>query len=375
MRWLKKLAKAGAHCGMRLPRSARRSAIIGPTPLRRAAGQVLVLAALLAASALPLQAQPTLRDGLGVDFVRIPAGEFRMGSNESVAALALAFPNLPAEKQAERLAELIDEAPVHRVRITRPFWLGRTEVTVGQFRRFLLASGHLPESVADGTGGYGFDARRAGAPAGAPEARGDAFAGRDPRWSWADPGFAQGDDHPVVNVTFNDALAMARWLSRSEGRVYRLPTEAEWEYACRAGQSTRFQGGDEARSLQGAAKLFEQTSAADWPRWSAQAQPWRDGWRFTAPVASFAANAFGLHDMHGNVWEWVADRYDENYYARSPLDDPQGPDEGHLRVRRGGSWHSWPIYARCSYRNWNSEQTRYTLVGFRLLREADPAPR
>ena len=342
---------------------------IGPFRCRFVRG---CLAALLAGLVSPLWAQATLSNSLGMVMVAVPAGEFQMGSDEPVAALALAFPGLPPERLAERLAELADETPVHWVRITRPFWLGRTEVTVGQFRRFLQGSGHVPESVADGTGGYGYDAVRASAPAGAPEARGDAFAGRDPRWSWADPGFAQNDEHPVVNVTFNDALAMARWLSQREGRVYRLPTEAEWEYACRAGQATRFQGGNEASSLQGAAKLFEQTSAVDWPRWQAQAQSWRDGHRFTAPVASFAANAFGLHDMHGNVWEWVADRYDESYYARSPVADPQGPETGGRRVRRGGSWHSWPIYARCSYRNWNNPQTRYTLVGFRLLREADP---
>ena len=340
-----------------------------PLPRRHGLARQALWAAALLALALPLCAQPTWTNTLGMVFVAVPAGEFRMGSDEAPAALSQDFPGL----EAQRFVELSDEAPVHRVRITRPFWLGRTEVTVAQFRRFVQASGHVPESVADGTGGYGFDARRAAAPADAPEARGDAFAGRDPRWSWADPGFPQGDDHPVVNVSFNDAVAMARWLSQAEGRVYRLPTEAEWEYACRAGQATRFQSGDDPHTLSGAANLFDLDSAADWPRWSAQALPWHDGWRFTAPVASFAANAFGLHDMHGNAWEWVADRYDDNYYARSPVDDPQGPDEGHLRVRRGGSWHSWPLYARCSYRNWNSPQTRYTLVGFRLLREAPPA--
>lgn len=339
---------------------------------------VPTLAALCMAAALatPAQAQAppqtpaTLTNRLGMVLVQVPAGEFMMGSNESPATLGQAFPSLPPE----RFAELADEAPVHRVRITRPFWLGRTEVTVGQFRQFVQASGHVPESVADGTGGYGFDAGRAAAPASAPLAQGEAFVGRDPRWSWADPGFAQRDDHPVVNVSFNDAVAMARWLSQAEGQTYRLPTEAEWEYACHAGYPTRYQSGNDPASLAGAANLFDLDSAADWPRWQAQALPLRDGHRFTAPVASFAPNAFGLHDLHGNVWEWVADRYGETYYQRSPVDDPPGPAEGGLRVRRGGSWHTWPFYARCSYRNWNSEATRYTLVGFRLLREHTSAP-
>jgi formylglycine-generating enzyme required for sulfatase activity len=94
-----------------------------------------------------------------------------------------------------------------------------------------------------------------------------------------------------------------------------------------------------------------------------------DHYTFTAPVGSFAPNAFGLFDMQGDVWEWVADWYDAAYYADSPRDDPPGPGTGSLRVRRGGSWSSSALYLRCSFRNWNTPQTRYTLVGMRLLRE------
>ncbi len=302
-----------------------------------------------------------LHNSLGMAFVLVPAGHFTMGSEESAASLARDFPQL----ERERFALLADEAPAHEVRITRAFWLGRHEVTVAQFRRFVEASGHVPESIADGTGGYGFDPAHAASRA----QRGDAFAGRDPRWSWQDPGFPQGDDHPVVNVSWRDAVAMAAWLSRTEGRRYRLPTEAEWEYACRAGTTTRYSSGDDPRTLATVANVFDLDAAADWPRWAAQALPRRDGWRFTAPVGSFAPNAFGLHDLHGNVWEWVADWHDDDYYARSPVDDPPGPADGTVRVRRGGSWHTWPFYARCSYRNWNAASTRYTLVGFRLLLE------
>lgn len=299
-------------------------------------------------------------DSLGLRLVRVPAGEFLMGSDESPQALARAFPHA----DPKRLRDLSDEAPVHRVRITRDFWLGEHPVTVGQFRRFVEASGYVPESVRDGTGGYGFNPNYDPALT----ERGDLFEGRDPRYSWANPGFPQGD-HPVVNVTWNDAVAMARWLSQREGVTYRLPTEAEWEYAARAGTRTRFPAGDDPAVLLTTANTFDRETALRWPRWREQAGSGSDGFPFTAPVGSFAPNAFGLYDMIGNVWEWCADWYGEDYYARSPLDDPPGPASGQVRVRRGGSWHSWPLYSRVAFRNWNTPETRYVLVGFRLLRE------
>lgn len=305
-------------------------------------------------------------NSLGMVFVRIPAGSYLMGSDEPAARLARDYPLM----EPRRFALLADEAPVHRVHIGRAFYLGRYEVTVGQFRRFLEASGYRPESVADGTGGYGYN------PAYDPATtkRGDAFEGRDPRYSWRNPGFAQADDHPVVNVTWNDAQALAAWLSRTEGHRYRLPTEAEWEYACRAGTRTRYPHGDDPHRLVGTANTFDQDAAPYWERWRPYALPGSDGHAFTAPVGSHAPNAFGLYDMLGNAWEWTADWYGETYYLRSPRNDPQGPATGSVRVRRGGSWHTWPLYARCSYRNWNSQDTRYTLVGMRLVREDGPLP-
>ena len=302
-------------------------------------------------------------NSIGMPFVLVPAGSFRMGSDESPESLARDFPGVPTE----RFRQLDDEAPVHRVVITRPFWFGRTEVTVGQFRRFLAASGYVPESVRDGTGGYGYN------PAYDPAttARGDNFEGRDPKYSWNSPGFPQTDAHPVVNVTWNDAVAMAEWLSRSEGRRYRLPSEAEWEYACRAGTRTRYYSGDDPRSLLGTANVFDEDAAVNWPQWLKMALPAHDGHAFTAPAASLRPNAFGLYDMVGNVWEWTADWYGEDYYAVSPAIDPTGPADGNVRVRRGGSWHTWPFYARCSFRNWNTATTRYTLVGVRLLIETE----
>jgi formylglycine-generating enzyme required for sulfatase activity len=303
-------------------------------------------------------------NSLGMTFVLLPAGELFMGSDEPPESLAQAYPHYGPG----RFIPLRDESPVHRVHITRPFYIGQYEVTVGQFRNFLAASGYVPESVADGTGGYGYNPNYDPAAS----ARGDAFDGRDPKYSWSNPGFPQGDDHPVLNVTWNDAVALARWLSVREGATYRLPTEAEWEYGCRAGTRTRYGSGDDPESLREVANTFDAEAKEDWLRWKGYALAGSDGFAFTAPVGSFMPNAWGLHDMHGNAWEWVSDWYADDYYARSPIDDPQGPTTGDERVRRGGSWHTWALYARCGYRNWNTPSSRYTLVGIRLVREAGP---
>lgn len=304
-----------------------------------------------------------MQNALGMQFVLIPAGEFLMGSDESPDSYASAFP----QYERKRFEELGDEAPVHKVRITKAFYLGRHEVTVGQFRKFLDESGYRPESERDGTGGYGFNPDYDPATT----VRGDAFEGRNPKYSWRNPGFQQRDDHPVVNVTWNDAVAMCKWLSEKEGKTYRLPTEAEWEYAARAGTRTRYFTGDDPQSLLKGANIFDADASKYWERWAQFALRGHDGFPFTAPVGSFPPNAFGLHDMHGNAWEWTADWYGEQYYAQSPAEDPKGPATGKVRVRRGGSWHTWAFYARSSYRNWNAPDTRYTLLGMRLLVEAN----
>ena len=329
-------------------------------PFALAAAACLALGACAAPPAAP--APDRFTNGLGMQMQRIPAGEFLMGSDATPQQLARLYPAYPPG----RLQALADEAPVHRVRITQAFYMARHEVTVAQFGRFVQASGYVPESVADGTGGYGVNPRYD--PATSP--RHDAFEGRQQRYSWRNPGFAQTGEHPVVNVSWNDAMALARWLSRTEQRHDRLPTEAEWEYACRAGTRTQYHGGDDPATLAAVANVFDADSAALWPQWRAFALPTHDGYAFTAPVGRFAPNAFGLHDMHGNVWEWTADWHEDDYYARSPVDDPIGPADGQVKVRRGGSWHTWPLYARCAFRNWNTPGTRYTLVGIRLVMEA-----
>ena len=260
-----------------------------------------------------------------------------MGSNETPQVLARDY----LQYERKRFVELSDEAPVHRVRISRAFFLGQHEVTVSQFRKFVNASGYVPESIADGTGGHGYH------PAYDPAAsrRGDLFKGRDPKYSWRNPGSAQDDSHPVLNVTWNDGAALSRWLSQQEGFTYCLPTEDEWEYACRAGSMSRYPGvGNQPQELLQTANTFDADAAKYWPAMGSYVQPASDGFAFTSPAGSFKPNAFGLHDMLGNAWEWTADWHDEAYYAASPLADPQGPLEGSVRVRRGGSRHSWALY-------------------------------
>lgn len=308
---------------------------------------------------------PVFENSLGMKFVQVPAGSFLMGSEDNAARLIRDYPQYDMQRFAGFIA---DELPVHQVRITRPFFLGQHEVTVGQFRRFIAASGHVPESEADQTGGYGYNPAHDPAK---PENK-DAFEGRDRRYSWKNPGFPQGEDHPVLNVTWHDAVAMAKWLSQQEGRTYRLPTEAEWEYACRAGTRTLHPLGDDPQALIRIANIFDADAAPYWKNWQQNALKGHDGYAFTAPVGQFAPNAFGIHDMLGNAWEWVSDWHDDRYYARSPAADPQGPEYGSVKVRRGGSWHTWSLYTRCGFRNWNTPETRYALVGMRLLLEAGP---
>lgn len=307
-------------------------------------------------------AQPMrIIDQTGIEFVHIPAGNFEMGTSEPIEVLMLSYPKL----EGLRARQLLDETPSHDVRISKDFYLGKYEITVDQFTKFVKESGYIPESIDDKTGGYGFnpayDRTR-------PESA-DAFEGRNPKYSWMNPGFPQQPNSPVTNVTWNDAVAMAKWLSRKEGVPYRLPTEAEWEYACKAGRDTRYPNGNSPEGLIQIANTFDQDALPYWMRWHDMALKGSDGFAFTAPVGKFPPNQFGLHDMLGNVWEWVSDWYDEATYAKSERKNPMGPETGTEHVRRGGSWHTWSLYARCGFRNWNTPSSRYPLLGFRLLRE------
>jgi formylglycine-generating enzyme required for sulfatase activity len=159
-------------------------------------------------------------------------------------------------------------------------------------------------------------------------------------------------------------------LSKKEGKTYDLPAEAEWEYACRAGTSTRFHCGDGDASLEGFCNRFdltlkplldpEKTKNYDFA-------PWRDGYAFTAPAGSFKPNSFGLHDMHGNVWEWCKDWYKKDYYAEGPASDPQGPATGTSRVLRGGSFFSFARDCRSAFRSLDEPGWRDYSNGFRVV--------
>ncbi|MCE9547459.1 MAG: formylglycine-generating enzyme family protein [Planctomycetia bacterium] len=302
-------------------------------------------------------AKDVITNSIGMKLVPIPAGEFMMGGQESAEHLVEAY------AAYHRPADFFkDEYPLHRVRITRPFYMGQCEVTVGQFRQFVDATHFKTQPERDGEGAWGYNAKTG------------KCEGRDPKYSWHDPGFVQADDSPVIDVTWNDVNEFCRWLSKKEGKKYRLPTEAEWEYACRAGTTTRYSFGDDPRGLGDAANVLDDRGRTTFPHVQELDIPAGSRAEFTKPTGKRKPNAWGLYDMHGNVWEWCSDWYGKDYYAKSPVDDPQGPATGSVRARRGGGWNSWPLWARVSMRNWNSPATRCVNVGFRVVREEVAKP-
>jgi formylglycine-generating enzyme required for sulfatase activity len=221
---------------------------------------------------------------LGMEFVLIQAGTFRMGSRV-----------------------FHDEQPVHEVRICRPFYLGKHPVTQGQW---------------------------------------EAVMGNNPSCFRGDP------NRPVENVSWEGVLEFIRQLNTREGAMaYRLATEAEWEYAARADTTTDYGFGDDRRRL-GQYAWYEANSAAK-----------------THGVGQLKPNAWGLYDMHGNVWEWTQDWYDGEYYEKSPHDDPPGPSAGSYRVVRGGGWDCGAGDCRSASRAVEEPGGRSNVIGFRLLRK------
>lgn len=294
----------------------------------------------------------SVRDSAGIELIRVEPGEYLMGGVEPAEKLVQAYPEMKVK--AENFA---DEYPRHRVRITRPFLLGKFEVTVGQFRQFVEATGYKTEAETDGTGGWGYNSTTGQS------------EGRRPHFNWRNPGYRQTDQSPVVNVTYGDVQAFLQWLSARENKHYRLPTEAEWEYADRAGTQTRYANSDDPRQVPVFARAVDLSHQSEFAHVQDLVIRPDDPTAFPVSVGSHAANAWGFHDMHGNVWEWVSDWYGENYYAESPVDDPTGPASGQVRVRRGGGWNSFPIYLRSSFRNINTPESRCLNLGFRVARD------
>ena len=240
-------------------------------------------------------------DHLGPEMVYLSGGTLMMGS------------------RGDEIGRVDDEGPQHSVQIA-PFAIGRYEVTFEEYAVFAKSTGKpLPEDDSWGLG-----------------------------------------KRPVINVSWDDAQAYAAWLSKKTGKPYRLPTEAEWEYAARAGTTTAYFWGDDAKQACLYANVYESRFACE-NGYSGQ----------TAPVGSFRANAFGLQDMLGNVWEWVADCYHDNYQG-APTDGRSWEDkvacQSGRRVLRGGSWDLNPPFVRAAFRVRGGPDDRYSYLGFRLAR-------
>ncbi len=239
------------------------------------------------------------------DMVVLPAGSFDMGANNGDSG----------------------EKPVHRVTIVYAFALGKTEITRGQFAAFVNET-----SYNAGDKCWTFE-----------DGKVEERSGRN----WRNPGYRQDDNHPVACLNWNDVKAYSEWLSKKTGKPYRLPSEAEWEYACRGGAQQEYCGSDNVDSV--AWYGYEKSS------------------KTTHPVAGKQANAFGLYDMSGNVWEWVEDSYHDSY-SDAPKDGTAWGGDGAKRVLRGGSWGNGPQFARAARRFRYEPALRYISFGFRLAR-------
>ena len=269
------------------------------------------------------------------EMVVVPSGTFMMGSPAS-------------EDERDE-----DEGPVHAVTIATPFAIGRYEVTVSEFGHFVEETGYSA-----GSSCWIYEDGR-------PEYR----AGR----GWRNPGFDQSSGHPVACVSWDDAQAYVAWLSEQTGKAYRLPSESEWEYAARAGTATARHWGEgesgQCRHANGADPSVKER----YSDWTAPVSSCRDGHVHTAPVGSFRANGWGLHDMLGNAWEWTEDCWDGSY-AGAPSDGSAWERSVIMRwlgncvgrVLRGGSWFNEPSNLRAAYRSGIPPAVRFNGSGFRV---------
>ena len=309
-----------------------------------------------AAEEVAKQRVADLGGGVKMSLVLIPAGTFTMGSTEAEIKAVQARMTQSKEDVPDH-----HEKPAHKVTISKDFYMGKHEVTVGQFRRFVEATRYRTDAEKD-TESKGVFVNAGGEGKFAEDA------------CWRNPYFKQTDDHPVVCVSWNDARAFMDWLNaidktRPPGWTYRLPAEAEWEYACRAGSTTWYQWGDDPDKGKGWCNGMDLTGKRAFPQ--ANAFNWDDGYLTTAPVGSFKANGFRLHDMHGNVFEWCQDSYGR-YVGGGGQTDPTGPVSDKDRVMRGGDWHCHPGNLRSAARAWLRPAFRFDWLGFRVVLSATP---
>ena len=237
------------------------------------------------------------------------------------------------------------DKPLHSVNVGRSLAMATNAVTVNDFQQFVAATGR------DMQGCDTYD---------------DGWKHR-PKSSWKDPGFAQTGTHPVTCVSWNDAVAYAAWVSAKTGYKYRLPSASEWEYAARAGGEAAQPWAPGGADACANANVADQSAARRYPGWTVFAC--NDSYVYTAPVGSFKANAFGLNDMLGNVFQWMEDCWNADY-AGAPADGSARSDGNCSEHElRGGSWFSTPAYVRAGYRNHFAADYRTSTVGIRLVRE------
>jgi formylglycine-generating enzyme len=275
--------------------------------------------------------------------VRLPPGTFMMGSSEA-----------EAKREEAKDEEVADERPRHSVMIKREIAIGQYAITRGEFGAFVKETGHDPRGcIVFAEGNWTFNQDR----------------------SWRNPGFAQTDQHPVVCISLSDSQRYAEWLSKRTGQTYRLPTEAEWEYAARAGTLTaRFwgDGRDHACDFANGAD-FTAAEAFSLNKGDVkQVSQCSDGYAYTAPVGSFRPNAFGLNDMLGNVFQWTEDCYNNSYDGAPSDGSARTTGECKYRVLRGGSWVNSPWVVRAAIRFKSNPDSRYDSGGFRVARSLTP---
>ena len=259
----------------------------------------------------------------GMAFVWVPAGCYEMGQTKEGKRQVI---KAIGKKKYEEYYS--DELPRHEVCVDG-LWMGKHEVTNEQYRKY--QSGHNSKD----------------------------YKGRS----------LNGDRQPAVYVSWNDAKEFAKWLTRQSNNRYefRLPIEAEWEYAGRAGKTASRYWGEDPGDACRYANVHDQTSKRinnfEWQHHNCD-----DGYAVTAPAGSFEANAFDLHDMLGNVWEWCEDIYSKNAYSKHKRNNPIYTEGGSDRVIRGGSWSYGPRYVRSAFRSRYEPVSRFSFIGFRLLR-------